>query len=90
MINYRELVYGVNKSYELKNGKKLCYVNFDNAATTPPFKMVLNDLNEFMYDYSSIHRGTGIKSQISSQTYDDSRDAVANFLGIDSLSLIHI
>lgn len=57
------------------------YVNFDNAATTPPLKAVVRALETFMPWYSSIHRGFGFKSQFSTELYDRIRTYVTNFFG---------
>jgi cysteine desulfurase/selenocysteine lyase len=81
--NYRDLVVGVNTSIPLKNGRRVYAINFDNAATTPPFKSVIQDIINFAPWYSSIHRGTGYKSQLCSNFYENSRNAVLNFVGAD-------
>ncbi|RME25033.1 MAG: aminotransferase class V-fold PLP-dependent enzyme [Candidatus Zixiibacteriota bacterium] len=59
------------------------YINFDNAASTPTFKPVLEAVNDFMRWYSNVHRGTGFKSQLSSWAYERSRELVAEFVGAD-------
>ena len=50
----------------LENGLVIPYINFDNAATTPPLISVIEEINSFSPYYSSIHRGVGYKSTISS------------------------
>ncbi|NMA02272.1 MAG: aminotransferase class V-fold PLP-dependent enzyme [Clostridia bacterium] len=80
---FRDLVVGVNTKVPLKNGKKVTAINFDNAASTPPFAAVLDEIRNFSPWYSSIHRGTGYKSQICSDFYDHSRQIVADFLQAD-------
>ena len=80
---FRDLVVGVNTKVPLKNGKKVTAINFDNAASTPPFVAVLDEIKNFSPWYSSIHRGTGYKSQICSDFYDHSRQIVADFLQAD-------
>ena len=82
-INFRELVVGVNTSIPLSNGSYVTAINFDNAATTPPFTSVMQAINNFSPWYSSIHRGTGYKSQYSSEQYDQSREIVASFVKVD-------
>ena len=57
------------------------YINFDNAASTPALQDVLDTVNEFMHWYSSVHRGTGFKSKVATQAYDDARRIVADFVG---------
>lgn len=56
---FRSLVVGVNTQVPIKNGITTPYINFDNAATTPPFISVVNRIVDFSQWYSSIHRGTG-------------------------------
>ncbi|GLC30017.1 aminotransferase class V-fold PLP-dependent enzyme [Clostridium omnivorum] len=79
--NYRDLVIGTDTKIPLSNGKLVPVVNFDNAATTPPFKSVMEELNSFAPWYSSIHRGKGLKSQISSEFYDNARKIIMSFVG---------
>ncbi|MBN1902762.1 aminotransferase class V-fold PLP-dependent enzyme [Candidatus Sumerlaeota bacterium] len=81
--DFRNLVIGLENEVSLLDGRKRPYVNFDNAATTPPFKKVLNAINEFSGWYSSIHRGTGYKSLLSTRIYNQCREIVANFIGAD-------
>lgn len=78
---YRDLVSGTNSMVSLENGSMVDFINFDNAATTPPFKSVLKEIIDFSPHYSSIHRGTGYKSILSSTIYDEGRNLVLNFLG---------
>ena len=80
---YRNLVVGVNTEVPISNGTYVPYVNFDNAATTPPFVSVLSEINNFAPWYSSIHRGLGYKSQVSSNAYENSRETVLNFVHAD-------
>ena len=58
-------------------------INFDNAASTPPLKRVRDLVTSFSDVYSSVHRGTGYKSRMSTEAYENARDQVARFLGID-------
>lgn len=81
--NFRHLIVGVDMKIPLPNGKQIRAINFDNAATTPPFHSVLNEIVRFSPYYSSIHRGSGYKSMISSKIYDDSRKIVADFVNAD-------
>lgn len=83
MTNYRNLIVGTNTLVPLANGRYVRYVNFDNAATTPPFKSLVEDLETFLPYYSSIHRGMGYKSQISTKAYENGRKWVANFVHAD-------
>lgn len=80
---YKSLVYGTNTLIPLSNGSKVPCINFDNAATTPPFYSVINKINAFAPFYSSVHRGTGYKSILSSQLYEKSRNIVLDFVNGD-------
>lgn len=80
---YRDLISGTNSIVSLENGSMVDFISFDNAATTPPFKSVLKEIIDFSPHYSSIHRGTGYKSILSSTIYDEGRNLVLNFVGGD-------
>ncbi|WP_018248042.1 aminotransferase class V-fold PLP-dependent enzyme [Orenia marismortui] len=80
----RNQIIGINTKVPLINGKRIKYINFDNAASTPSFKRVAYKVKEFLYWYSNVHRGTGFKSQISTKIYDEVHDLVANFFGVDT------
>lgn len=82
--NYRKLITGVDTKIPLKNGKLVTAINFDNAATTPPFNYVMEKVISFSPYYSSIHRGTGFKSKLCSEIYETSRQIVCNFVHCDS------
>src|SRR5579862_350635 len=77
----RELIVGVDKKVPLLNGAEATYINFDNAASTPMLKPVLDTINQFADYYSSVHRGNGFKSQLSTKAYDDAREITLNFFG---------
>jgi len=81
--SYRDLILGLNKKVPLISGKSVTAINFDNAATTPPFKSVMEDIIDFAPWYSSIHRGEGYKSQLTTKLYDDSRTNVLKFVNSD-------
>lgn len=59
------------------------YINFDNAASTPPLRAVTDTLNRFMPWYASVHRGTGFKSQLATHAYEAARAATLEFVGAD-------
>lgn len=80
---YKSLIVGSDSLVRLGNGNSVNYINFDNAATTPPFKSVLNEIVDFSPNYSSVHRGTGYKSIVSSIVYDEGREIVLDFIGGD-------
>jgi len=82
---YRNLVVGVDTKIPLSNGQLTTAINFDNAASTPPFVSVMEEITKFSTMYSSIHRGTGYKSQVSSQLFEEARSIVLKFVNADPL-----
>lgn len=80
---YRKYLIGLDTEIPLGNGQFTTYINFDNAATTPPLKSVLQAINNFAPWYSSIHRGKGYKSRLSSDFYEESRRIILKFIGGD-------
>lgn len=83
--NYRHLVVGSDIKIPLHNGQLTTAINFDNAASTPPFVSVVEEIVNFSTMYSSIHRGTGYKSQYSSQLFEEARSIVMEFVKADPL-----
>jgi len=59
------------------------YINFDNAASTPPLRAVEAAVRSFMPWYSSVHRGTGFKSQLATHAYEQARAITMGFVGAD-------
>lgn len=81
--HFREMVVGVNTRVPLESGEYVTAINFDNAATTPPFCSVMQAIMEFAPWYSSVHRGKGHKSVFSSELYEESRQVIKQFVGAD-------
>ena len=79
----RDHVVGVDRKVPIHDGREVPYVNLDNAATTPAFTSVVECSRMFLEWYGSIHRGTGLKSQISTHAYERCREVVADFVGAD-------
>ena len=79
----RSMIVGLDREAPLLGGGARPYVNLDNAATTPPWRAVVDKVNAFIPWYSSVHRGTGFKSLLSTQVYDQCHEAVARFVGAD-------
>ena len=71
-------------------GASVTGINFDNAASTPPLKRVRDVVNGFSDVYSSVHRGTGYKSRLSTEAYEQARELVAGFLNIDAKAQVVI
>jgi cysteine desulfurase/selenocysteine lyase len=79
--DYRSLFIGMDTLIPLLNGTSRCYINFDNAASTPALKVVQQSVDDFLQYYSSVHRGTGFKSQLSTHAYEQARQIVMEFVG---------
>jgi len=72
---------GLDVKVPLMDGTNRRYINFDNAASTPSFKCVQETVNQFLNYYSSVHRGTGFKSQLSTHAYEQAREITMAFVG---------
>ncbi|MBQ5955476.1 MAG: aminotransferase class V-fold PLP-dependent enzyme [Firmicutes bacterium] len=81
--NIRDYVVGVDEPVELMDESTRPLINFDNAATTPALKPVMDEVDSKLEMYGSIGRGFSIKSNYSSDLYLATRDKVLNFLGAD-------
>jgi selenocysteine lyase/cysteine desulfurase len=79
--DYCSLFAGTDTKVPLLNGKHTKYINFDNAASTPPMLAVQQAVNDFMPYYSSVHRGTGFKSQLSTHMFEEAREVILDFVG---------
>jgi selenocysteine lyase/cysteine desulfurase len=74
----------------LHGGATVTGINFDNAASTPPLTRVRDMVNRFSDLYSSVHRGTGYKSRLSTEAYEEAREQVSRFLGVDEKNQVVI
>ncbi|MTI87216.1 MAG: aminotransferase class V-fold PLP-dependent enzyme [Balneolaceae bacterium] len=74
-------VTGANTPTPLATGETTRYINLDNSASTPALQSVTDFIHDFLPYYSSVHRGSGIKSRISTQLYEDAHEIVARFVG---------
>ena len=63
------------------DGRVERYVNLDYAASTPVMADVWAAVEAFVPWYSSVHRGTGVKSQVSTAAFEDAREDVKAFVG---------
>jgi cysteine desulfurase/selenocysteine lyase len=81
--NYCTMFVGLDVKTPLLNGNQQPYINFDNAASTPSLQAVQAAVDDFLSYYSSVHRGTGFKSQLSTHIYERAREIVLGFVGAD-------
>ncbi len=79
--NYCSEFVGTQVDTPRLDGSRHPYINFDNAASTPALKAVQQAVDDFLVFYSSVHRGTGFKSQLSTHLYEQARQVVLDFLG---------
>jgi selenocysteine lyase/cysteine desulfurase len=64
----------------LVTGGTTRYVNLDNAASSPCLTAVRDKVVETLELYASVHRGTGWKSHVTTERYEQAR-GVAGFVG---------
>ena len=83
VASYRDLFVGLDSEVPVLDGSCRCYINLDNAASTPPLLAVQQAVNHFFSYYSSVHRGTGFKSQLATHAYEQARQVVLDFVGAD-------
>jgi selenocysteine lyase/cysteine desulfurase len=57
------------------------YANFDHAASTPALVSVKQAVDVALRTYSSVHRGNGYASRVTTGWYEQARDEVRAFVG---------
>lgn len=80
----RRMMFGLDTLVELDDGRMVPAINLDNAATTPPFKGVMKEIEDHLRYYGSIGRGKGQKSEYSTEVYIRVRDIIKDFVGANS------
>ena len=73
-------VVGANTEVPVYDGRRVRYVNLDSAASTPALSRVHSAVEDFLPWYSSVHRGSGYKSRLSTHLYEHARDVVMRFV----------
>ena len=63
------------------DGGRRRYVNLDYAASTPALPEVWRAVEAFVPWYSSVHRGSGLKSRLATEAFESTRGDVATFVG---------
>jgi selenocysteine lyase/cysteine desulfurase len=64
-------------------GAQRRYVDLDTAATSSASSAVVRAVENFLPWYSSVHRGSGAKSQYASARYEEARETLVRFAGAD-------
>jgi selenocysteine lyase/cysteine desulfurase len=83
---FRDRVVGVDTLVPLLDGREVPYLNLDNAASTPPLRDVVEAVQQYLPLYSSVHRGAGFKSRLSTAAYDRAHQVIAAFVGAEPSS----
>ena len=65
------------------DGTERRYVNLDSAASTSALPAVVDAVERFVPQYSSVHRGAGYKSRRSTAAYEEARAALLAFAAGD-------
>jgi len=63
------------------DGRRRPYLSLDAAASTAALPSVMKRVDEFVPWYSSVHRGAGYKSRLSTAAYEEAREAALTFAG---------
>lgn len=79
----RDLWVGLEVQVPIASGRSITYANLDNTASTPALRVVRDKVDDFLEWYSSVHRGSGYKSRVSTEAYEDARRIVGGFVGAD-------
>lgn len=66
------------------NRGRPAYIHFDNAASTPPLPPVISAVCDYIPWYSSVHRGSGLKSRLSTHLYEEARRIIRDFVGANA------
>ncbi|NUP68400.1 MAG: aminotransferase class V-fold PLP-dependent enzyme [Nonomuraea sp.] len=74
-------VLGADLEVPVKGGKLVGYANLDYAASAPCLEPVSAAVAAALPAYSSVHRGAGYASQLTTARYEQSRHTVRAFVG---------
>jgi selenocysteine lyase/cysteine desulfurase len=81
VIIHNEALIGDGVMVPLVGGGERRYVNLDYAASAPCLASVKRAVDDLLPWYSSVHRGAGFKSQLTTDAYEGARDVVRDFVG---------
>lgn len=82
----RPRLVGTRCEVPLFDGRRVRYVNLDSAASTPALVRVRQAVENFLPWYSSVHRGAGYKSRLSTHLYEHAREVVLRFVSASATS----
>ncbi len=72
---------GADEQVPLVTGGSVRYANLDIAASAPALRAVADRVAEFLPYYSSVHRGAGYASAVSTAAYETARRTIGAFVG---------
>lgn len=78
--NIRDYIVGIDEPMTLEDGTEKAVINFDNAATTPVLRPVMEEVDKEFAEYGSIGRGFSPKSNHSTEIYENTKDKVLDFV----------
>jgi selenocysteine lyase/cysteine desulfurase len=71
---------GADTPVPLVTGGTVRYTNLDYAASAPCLRVVKTAVDALLPWYSSVHRGAGWKSQVTTEAYEGARVSVSRFV----------
>jgi selenocysteine lyase/cysteine desulfurase len=83
-VSDRPLLVGEDAVVPVVGGGRSRFINLDYAASAPALQEVADAVTEFLPWYSSVHRGSGWKSTVSSEVYEQAREGVGEFVNARS------
>ena len=81
-MNYRDLFEGIEDKIQLKDGRYITPINFDNGATTPPLKSVIKIIEDNIKNYGPIARGVGFKGDYCTKIFNNTRETILKFFNL--------
>ncbi|MET0418485.1 MAG: aminotransferase class V-fold PLP-dependent enzyme, partial [Actinoplanes sp.] len=74
-------IIGDDLTIELPAGRMVRFAHLDYAASAPCARVAAEAVRDLLPFYGSVHRGTGLRSQVSTLEYERARDTVGEFVG---------
>jgi selenocysteine lyase/cysteine desulfurase len=74
-------VVGADLAVPLVTGESIRYLNLDSAASAPCLQSVADAVGTLLPWYSSVHRGAGFASAVTTELLAGARERVADFVG---------
>ncbi|MGH3380200.1 MAG: aminotransferase class V-fold PLP-dependent enzyme, partial [Actinoallomurus sp.] len=74
-------VVGADVPVPVSDGSTVPYANLDYAASAPCLEAVREAIDAALPYYSSVHRGAGYASQVTTDRYERARETVRAFVG---------